>query len=101
MLKLICVSIVLALGTLPSFSETGATCGGIAGTQCSEKEWCSYPEGSACGKSDATGTCEARPEFCTMDYKPVCGCDGVTYSNACGAQTAGTDVAQDGECTGG
>lgn len=98
MRKLIFASIILAFGASPSFAETGATCGGIAATQCGEKEWCSFPEGSACGKGDVTGTCKERPEVCTMDYVPVCGCDGATHFNACSARAAGTDVAKEGSC---
>ena len=35
---------------------------------------------------------------CTMDYTPVCGCDEVTYSNACVAVAAGVLTWTDGAC---
>ena len=37
-------------------------------------------------------------EACTMQYDPVCGVDGRTYSNDCMARVAGTEVATMGEC---
>lgn len=42
----------------------------------------------------------AEPMICTMDWRPVCGCDGVTYPNACGAKAAGIDQYTEGECEG-
>jgi hypothetical protein len=55
--------------------------GGLVGGECADDEYCSYE--NTCGTSDATGYCRPRPTECTDGGAPVCGCDGVTYANAC------------------
>ncbi len=79
--------------------DDGTACGARAGDTCSDSEYCAYEAGQYCGAADAQATCKPRPEVCTFDHNPVCGCDGKTYSNACAANAAGTGVQTKGECS--
>ncbi len=81
-----------AQGAGPSIpvGETGGMCGGIAAFPClNAADYCAIAEGECVSIADVAGTCTVKPEVCTMDYNPVCGCDGRTYGNACGAAAAG------------
>jgi len=60
------------------------------------------PPGDYCrketGDCNGVGTCVGQPVVCLQYIDPVCGCNGVTFSNAGCAAVAGINVAYPGVC---
>jgi hypothetical protein len=82
----------------PAQAQTSCT----KDNQCAANEFCEFAAGT-CPKnnSGATGTCVVKPEGCTQQFDPVCGCDNRTYGNDCMRRQAGVSLKSTGECGGG
>lgn len=74
--------------------DSGVPCDGFF---CAPGEYCDL--GPLCGGAGGP-SCIPRPTGCDDIFAPVCGCDRMTYSNACEAAAVGMTVEHIGECEG-
>lgn len=53
---------------------------------------------ASCEKKNCEKGIRKKDCICTAQFDPVCGCDNVTYSNACEAECHGITSFTEGEC---
>jgi hypothetical protein len=72
-------------------------CGGVLDVLCERGVFCEM-SGGVCGAGDRGGACAGVPRICSQSYRPVCGCNGTTYTNDCSRQMARMSKQHEGRC---
>lgn len=89
----------LACGDSSSSAAKGGAC--VQDQDCrslGDGAYCQWSPERICGHLGGMGSCTTRPSACDSESEPVCGCDGMTYENACQAARAGVSVAKREAC---
>ena len=97
-----CLAVAFSVATAVTAPEAvgtklGDTCGTVARVTCEEGLWCN-PKPDSCGETNPIGTCVRVINKCPRNRRPVCGCDGRTYSNGCALQAGKVGIDYAGPC---
>lgn len=96
------VALTLTFSAANALTSTAAkTCTGWSSSECPSGQFClvgSKTKGTSDEQCRASGICTRKPDASIDIYAPVCGCDGLTYSNEGDAHVAGVSVSYTGEC---
>ena len=76
----------------------GATCTTDKGKACRVGAYCKREYGACIAVPKGEGVCRPIPDICSDEVRPVCGCNGKTYENACLAEIDDANIAHEGSC---
>lgn len=88
--------IALVIIFLLGFASAGILPGKLCKSDrdCTKNSYCQFK----IGKCNGYGYCMMKPQVCTLQYAPVCGCDNKLYSNECEASRKAISIKNFGVC---